>query len=331
MFTLKRTYALLTACLLAAELHGSEVKYAYAAVNDDPTSSNLQWRKYTQLSAFWLPFIQMLHKAPRLTLSDRLTKAVAICVEDLKRSTTPKNVILSGPRGTGKSVLAEQIKYKFASNVYIDAVDLFKGDSAQTQNMLSERFESLKKKEQPSLVILDNAELIFGNSALDAAYYQKRVLLLVDFMKALDAPDRKFHFLAITIDAQDLLEPLIQGATLLRTTLPTLNERKDILKHSIYLFFFSGGNFTNDVTLTENAFSEDTIDKIAAHTEGWTGMQLDHSICNIGLKAKKSDSQTVTPELVDASYEAFKQKKPIELRLVKKLTLSEALKDLIYF
>jgi proteasome regulatory subunit len=221
----------------------------------------------------------------------------------------PKGVLLFGPPGTGKTMLAKAVANESnATFIHVVASEFAQKFVGEGARIVKEVFEMAKKK-APSIVFIDEIDAI-GAKRIELGTSGEReiqrtlmqLLSEIDGFKALD----NVKIIAAT-NRIDILDPALlrpgRFDRLVEVPLPNTEGRKEIFR--IY---------TQKMKIEENINNE----ILANMTEGFSGADIKNSCVEAGYIAIRNDRNVVTMNDMLEAIDKIQKKKSINKGIERK-------------
>lgn len=221
----------------------------------------------------------------------------------------PKGVLLFGPPGTGKTMLAKAVANESnATFIHVVASEFAQKFVGEGARIVKEVFEMAKKK-APSIVFIDEIDAI-GAKRIELGTSGEReiqrtlmqLLSEIDGFKALD----NVKIIAAT-NRIDILDPALlrpgRFDRLVEVPLPNTEGRKEIFR--IY---------TQKMKIEENINNE----ILANMTEGFSGADIKNSCVEAGYIAIRNDRSVVTMNDMLEAIDKIQKKKSINKGIERK-------------
>ncbi|MBA2727668.1 MAG: AAA family ATPase [Parachlamydiaceae bacterium] len=236
-------------------------------------------------------------------LIDHIVKANNNVTNDPKSYRSFQNVLLSGPPGTGKTMVAEAIAKQAGFNcVLFSGADLQQLiPKKQAVSKYNDILDFIKKQEKPTVVFIDEADVLFPNRKnipADKIDGIERLELINAILRSIGS-SKKVMFVFAT-NLSESMDPAIKSRTGLKIEvgLPNYESRVKILQMYIKQAFKGEKEL-------ETSLHEKSIQLIAEETEYLSGRTLEQLVNHLVHAKWNTDDQCLTEEMVHKAVRQF--------------------------
>ncbi len=257
-------------------------------------------------TTIFTPFINLFSKPTTNTRKAFFNKKISEQIEQIAASTKNisenraffQNVILHGPPGTGKTMIAEAI----AEKSDLDYVTMSSGNLTQFIKRkehvaeLNRLLNSAENGKKPTLVFIDEAEGLAKNrDELD----QDHVELLNTLLARTGSPSKKIMLVLATNRLKEIDQAVLDRMThTIEINNPEFEQRIAIINQ------YANELFANSPNLSR-FFHPDAIQKMAHKTEGLSGRTLFYIVNALYSLESITKNRELTQEKIDAIFDRF--------------------------
>jgi hypothetical protein len=221
-----------------------------------------------------------------------------------------RNVLLSGPSGTGKTLFAKQFAYELltragVSYIFLDGSFFAPSKNGEALQRVDLLFRKACECPKGALIFIDHAELLLahrGTNEVSSEWHQ----IVTRFLSYIKEPSNKFMVIFATNRNFTMDEEVKSLVYEVRIGLPKHEESVQTLKTYRKVLLESATNSDEFKQSIQSYFGDDKINEVAQKLAGTSCRELENVVHLIAQDARVSGK--ITPEIIEQAVTQTKAK-----------------------